>query len=78
MNQDQLGKWFPILKKEFDKPYMQDLSTRVQNVPDSELCPTRENIFKAYELTQPDDVKVCILGLDPYINGEAHGFVKVV
>jgi uracil-DNA glycosylase len=37
------------------------------------LCPNLEDVFKAYELTQPDNVKVCILGLDPYINGEAHG-----
>jgi len=37
------------------------------------LCPDLENIFKAYELTQPSKVKVVILGLDPYINGEACG-----
>lgn len=38
------------------------------------LCPNLENVFKAYELTQPQDVKCVILGLDPYpTEGNAMG-----
>lgn len=69
--ENQLGKWYPVLRQEFSKPYMVEIGKRLSSV--TELCPSPENIFKAYELTPPDDVKVCILGLDPYINGEAHG-----
>lgn len=69
--QKQLGKWFPILSSQFREPYMQSIGSRLNSIPD--LCPSPENIFKAYELTPPEKVKVCVLGLDPYINGEAHG-----
>lgn len=39
-----------------------------------EIYPSEENIFRAFQLTNPDDVKVVILGQDPY-HGEnqAHG-----
>lgn len=74
MNQNQLGKWLPILKKEFDKPYMQELNIKLLGVPDSELCPARENIFRAYSSTPPNEVKVVIVGLDPYTSvPPAHG-----
>jgi len=44
-----------------------------QNIT-NHLCPDFDNIFKAYEYTQPDDVKVVIIGQDPYYDGvSAHG-----
>ena len=32
------------------------------------IFPTRENIFRSLQLVQPDEVKVVILGQDPYHN----------
>lgn len=70
--QETLKDWYPILKDEFDKDYMRFISHQLAKV--SSICPQRENIFKAYELTQPKDVKVVILGQDPYPTpGMAHG-----
>lgn len=38
------------------------------------IFPKREDVFKAYEITPPEAVKVVILGQDPYIlPGQAHG-----
>jgi uracil-DNA glycosylase len=73
MNLQTLKDWEQILKPEISSDYFLQLTKRVDAVPDSQLCPPREQIFRAYELTQPDSVKVVVLGLDPYINMEACG-----
>jgi uracil-DNA glycosylase len=49
------------------------LLNNLKVVPAASLAPAPENIFKALELTAPNDVKVIALGQDPYIRGEAHG-----
>lgn len=70
--QEKLGKWWPILKDEFDKDYMRFIGQRLATIPN--LCPSLENVFRAYELTAPEDVKVVIMGQDPYHTpGMAHG-----
>lgn len=72
MQEKQLKEWLPILEKEFDKPYMRYISLQLDRAQD--LCPSKENIFKAYELTAPKDVKVVMLGIAPdYHVGAAHG-----
>ena len=38
------------------------------------ICPPQNQIFRALELTPPDNVKVCIIGQDPYHTpGQANG-----
>ena len=38
------------------------------------LCPKRENIFRAFEITNFSDLKIVILGQDPYHGrGQANG-----
>lgn len=38
------------------------------------ICPKKEDIFRALQLTPPDKVKVCIVGQDPYHTpGQANG-----
>lgn len=69
------NSWLNILIDEFNKDYYRDLTKFVNEEYDSGVVyPTRENIFKAFELTDLDDVKVVILGQDPYHNeNQAHG-----
>lgn len=68
--------WHDKLSQELDKPYFIDLmrfldSEERQGKP---ICPIRSNWFKAYELTPFDEVKVVIVGQDPYhTKGMAHG-----
>lgn len=69
-----LKKWYPLLKGEITKPYFGELVSRVAGVPASDLCPPAHQVFRVYRDLGPDDVKVVILGLDPYIRGEACGY----
>lgn len=67
--------WKVLLKNEFEKEYFHELvkflKTEYQN---KIIYPKGENIFKAFEFTPPQDVKVVILGQDPYHGvGQAHG-----
>lgn len=68
-------KWDLILKDELKKEYFVKLGIFVKNEYKNKIIfPKYENIFKALKLTDYDQVKVVILGQDPYhgIN-EAHG-----
>jgi uracil-DNA glycosylase len=39
-----------------------------QGLAENEICPSRENVFKAFELTSYQDTRVVIVGQDPYPN----------
>jgi len=68
-------KWDIILKDEFDKDYYKKLGLFVKEEYKNKVCyPKYEDIFNALRYTDYDDVKVVILGQDPYHGeGEAHG-----
>jgi uracil-DNA glycosylase len=67
--------WNPILKAELDKPYFADLRTFVdEERRRHQVFPAAEDVFAALHLTPYADVKVLILGQDPYHGpGQAHG-----
>lgn len=68
MNTKQLHKeWVSIFEKEFSKKYFLKINSEVKNCSSNELlCPKKENIFKAFEKTNFQDLKIVILGQDPY------------
>jgi uracil-DNA glycosylase len=67
--------WKNVLSGEFDKQYFTKLSNFVKSEYQSRtVYPKGSEIFKAFELTPFDEVKVVILGQDPYHGpGQAHG-----
>lgn len=67
--------WDNVLKEEMQKEYFKELGIFVKNEYKSCICyPDYVNIFNALRYTDYDDVKVVILGQDPYHGeGEAHG-----
>ena len=68
--------WKEALKDEFDRPYFQEMSAYLhkRKAEGAVIYPRGSNIFKAFELTPFDKVKVVILGQDPYHNpGQAMG-----
>lgn len=67
--------WKKLLDKELAKPYMQQLRQQLMNDYKTDtVYPNHEDILKALELTSLEDVKVVILGQDPYHGpGQAHG-----
>lgn len=64
--EEQLGKeWFNILKDEFTKPYMQELSTFItQRRKETTVYPPTNEVFNAYRYTPYDKVKIVIVGQD--------------
>lgn len=69
------GKWADALKEEFRKPYYTDLYKFIKEEYSSHVIyPPSEDIFNALHLTDLRDIKVVILGQDPYHEpGQAHG-----
>lgn len=67
--------WLNELGAEFRKPYYKKLYEFVkQEYNTAQVFPPAEDIFNAFHLTPLNQVKVVILGQDPYHNvGQAHG-----
>jgi uracil-DNA glycosylase len=67
--------WSCVLQDEITKPYYNELlQFLTKQYSETTIYPRKENVFKALELTPFNEVKVVILGQDPY-HGEnqAHG-----
>ena len=67
--------WDERLKDEWNKPYYQELrSFLIDEYKNSTVYPPAADIYNALRLTPYDDVKVVILGQDPYHEpGQAQG-----
>ncbi len=67
--------WLAPLQEEFRKPYYRQLYQTVCNEYAScAVFPPADDIFNAFHLTPLSEVKVVIIGQDPYHNdGQAHG-----
>ncbi len=67
--------WKSRLSSEFQKPYFQQLTEFVRSEYSTYQCfPPGRQIFSAFDHTPFDEVKVVILGQDPYHGeGQAHG-----
>lgn len=68
-------KWDIILEKEFKKEYFKELGIFIKaEYKNKIIYPEYKNIFNALRYTDYDEVKVVILGQDPYHGvNEAHG-----
>lgn len=67
--------WKNILQPEFDKSYFKDLSNFVTSEYKNHICyPEEKDIFAAFEACSFDDLKVVLIGQDPYHGiGQANG-----
>lgn len=67
--------WLEPLQAEFKKPYYKDLYYKIRDEYSKfQIFPEADDIFNAFQLTPLSEVKVVILGQDPYHNiGQAHG-----
>jgi uracil-DNA glycosylase len=76
MSTHKLDKsWETLLAPEFDRPYWAELQTFLLNERNGQkIFPSEENVLRALELTPFSEVRVVILGQDPYHGeGQAHG-----
>ncbi|MCK9272800.1 uracil-DNA glycosylase [Candidatus Gracilibacteria bacterium] len=70
------ASWLKILKGEFEKDYIKNIKEFLikEKKEGKTIYPAGNNIFNALNLTPFDQVKVVILGQDPYHGvGQAHG-----
>lgn len=67
--------WKELLQEEFDKPYFKELTDFVREEYTSRLIfPRAKNIFRAFDKCPFDNLKVVIIGQDPYHGeGQANG-----
>ena len=67
--------WLPALSEEFKKPYYKSLFQFVKTEYNTAVIfPPADDIFNAFHLTPLGQVKVVIIGQDPYHEpGQAHG-----
>lgn len=69
------NNWDNILKNEFEKPYYLELREfLIKEYNTQTIFPNKNKIYEAFKLTDYNDVKVVILGQDPYHGqNQAHG-----
>lgn len=67
--------WLEPIKSEFKKPYYAKLYNRInEEYSRYTVFPPKKDVFNAYSLTPLENVKVLILGQDPYHDfNQAHG-----
>ncbi|TRZ45440.1 uracil-DNA glycosylase [Robertkochia solimangrovi] len=67
--------WLPCLKEEFSAPYYKELENFVNTQYREHTCyPPEEQVFAAFDHCSPEQLKVVILGQDPYHGeGQANG-----
>ncbi|MEP6930325.1 MAG: uracil-DNA glycosylase [Flavobacterium sp.] len=59
--------WKPVLNEEFEKPYFNELISFVKSEYAANICyPKGTQIFSAFDHCHFDQVKVVIIGQDPY------------
>src|SRR5690242_14592768 len=67
--------WRDVLREELAKPYVRELEAFVRRErAEKTIYPPEDDVFAALALTPPENVKVVLLGQDPYHDeGQAHG-----
>ena len=64
------ASWLKVLSSEFEKLYFKDLISFIEEEYQDSICyPPKSEIFSAFDFCSFDDLKVVVIGQDPY-----HGF----
>lgn len=68
-------EWIDFIEAEKNKPYYKEMIEKIIEEYANNIChPRYDQIFNAFQQTKLNDVKVVILGQDPYHEiGQAHG-----
>ncbi|RUO86457.1 uracil-DNA glycosylase [Spiroplasma endosymbiont of Megaselia nigra] len=67
--------WGEFFDNEIKKPYFKQLLKNIDSEYQNKLCyPAKTDIFRLFTLIEPNDIKVVIIGQDPYHGpGQANG-----
>lgn len=68
-------EWIALLNKALESPSFKKLGKGLKEarLKGATIYPESDEVFRAFALTRPKDVKVILLGQDPYYNGHADG-----
>lgn len=68
-------KWDIILQEEYKKDYFKEIVNNIRKEYNEKIIyPKSTDLFNAFKFTEYDNIKVVIIGQDPYHGeGEAHG-----
>ena len=69
------NEWYPWLQNEFQQPYFKPLAAFVHEAYENgPVYPPKVQVFSTFETADLPDIRVVILGQDPYHQrGQAHG-----
>lgn len=60
-------EWDEILKEEYEKDYFIELKNNIKKLrKEKTIFPKEEEVYKALQLTEYNNIKIVILGQDPY------------
>lgn len=66
--------WEEIIKKESEKDYAKSLERNLEYLRKTSIVyPDKKDTFRAFSITRFEDIKVVIVGQDPYHDGNADG-----
>ena len=60
--EEYFGDWIKVI----DKDKLMKVIRWIQTLDDSNICPSKKNIFKAFKLCPYKELRVICLGMDPY------------
>lgn len=60
--EEYFGDWMKVI----DKDELNKIMRWIQTLNDSDICPSKKNIFRAFKLCSLKDCRVIFLGQDPY------------
>jgi uracil-DNA glycosylase len=66
-------QWDTVLSNELQKPYFEELQQLAKEYGSTTCYPPQELIFSAFDYCDFGNLKVVIIGQDPYGEGEANG-----
>lgn len=69
------NEWYKWLQAEFKEPYFRELAAFIHEEYEHKMIyPPKQQVFSAFETADLPDIRVVILGQDPYHQrGQAHG-----
>jgi uracil-DNA glycosylase len=70
----KFGRWMNVLKEDiFEKEFSSLLFDIEEEYNNYIVYPNKDDIFKAFQLCDPDNLKVVIVGDEPFCNGRSNG-----
>ena len=68
------GSWYGLLQPIFSTDYFKELIKTLDYLyKNYKIWPKKQNVFRSFKLTDYHNLKVVILGMDPYANSKANG-----